>query len=92
MEVVKSETGRIRFRRVPFQAPNSVSFLALTEFRGENSVSSVQPTICMCHSELTEFLAGLTEFAAELNEFSPLKQYTLETVFRLFPCFAGCSI
>ena len=35
-----SETGRIRFRRVRFQTPNSVSFLALTEFRGENSVSS----------------------------------------------------
>ena len=35
-----SEMGRIRFRRVRLQIPNSVSFLALTELRGENSVSS----------------------------------------------------
>ena len=42
-----SETGRIRFRRVRFQTPNSVSFLGLTEFRGENSVSSSQPIICV---------------------------------------------
>ena len=42
-----SETGRIRFRRVRFQTPKSVSFLALTEFREENSVSSSQPIICV---------------------------------------------
>ena len=42
-----SETGRIRFRRVRFQTPSSVSFLALTEFWGESSVSSSQPTICV---------------------------------------------
>ena len=29
-----SETGRIRFRRVRFQTPNSVSFFVLTEFWG----------------------------------------------------------
>ena len=45
--VYSSETGRIRFRRVRFPTPNSVSFLALTEFRGENSVSSSQPIICV---------------------------------------------
>ena len=42
-----SETGRIRFRRVRFQTPNSVSFFGLTEFRGANSVSSFQPIICV---------------------------------------------
>ena len=42
-----SETGRIRFRRVRFQTPNSVSFSGLTEFRGANSVSSSQPIICV---------------------------------------------
>ena len=41
------ETGRIWFRRARFQTPNSVSFFALTEFRGENSVSSSQPIICV---------------------------------------------
>ena len=42
-----SETGRIRFRRVRFQTPNSVSFSGLTEFRGANLVSSFQPIICV---------------------------------------------
>ena len=42
-----SQRGRIRFRRVRFQTPNSVSFLALTEFRGESSVSSSQNTFCL---------------------------------------------
>ena len=42
-----SETGRIRFRGVRFQTPNSVSFLGLTEFRGAGSVSSSQPIICV---------------------------------------------
>ena len=41
----KSETGRARFRRVRFQTPNSVSFLPLTDLRGENSVSSSQPIV-----------------------------------------------
>ena len=56
-----SETGQIRFRRAQFQTPSSVSFLALTEFRGESSVSSPQPIICVPR-ELTEFFAELTEF------------------------------
>ena len=42
-----SATGRIRFRIVRFQTPSSVSFLAFTELRGENSVSSSQPIICV---------------------------------------------
>ena len=37
-----SETGRIWF-----QTLNSVSFLALTEFQGESSVSSSQPIFCV---------------------------------------------
>ena len=32
---------------IRFQTPNSVSFSALTEFRGANSVSSFQPIICV---------------------------------------------
>ena len=39
--------GRIRFRRVLFQAPRSVSFSGLTEFQGESSVSPSQPNICV---------------------------------------------
>ena len=34
-------------RRARFQTPNSLSFLALTEFRGESSVSSSQSFICV---------------------------------------------
>ena len=36
----QSGTGRIRFRRIRLQTPNSVNLFALTEFRGESSVSS----------------------------------------------------
>ena len=32
MRITGSETGRIRFRGVRFQTPNSVSFFGLTEF------------------------------------------------------------
>ena len=42
-----SEAGRIRFRGVRFQTPNSVRFLGLTEFRGASSVSSSRPIICV---------------------------------------------
>ena len=61
------ETGRIRFQRARFQTPNSVSFLALTEFRGESSVSSSQPMIC-APKRTHRVFAELTEFAAELSE------------------------
>ena len=44
---VVSKTGRRRFRRVRFQAPNSVHFVALIEFWGQSSVSSFRPIICV---------------------------------------------
>ena len=62
----ESETGRIRFRRVQFQTPSSVSFFALTEIRGE--------------SELTAFFAELTELATELSAFSLPKQCSRNSV------------
>ena len=38
------------------ETPNSVGFLALTEFRGESSVGSSQPALFLvCQSELTKF-------------------------------------
>ena len=61
--------GRIRFRRVRFQTPNSVSFWALTEFRRENSMSSSQPIICVPKWGSVSSL---------------LRNSTLETVFRPF--------
>ena len=65
------ETCQIRFRRARFQTLNSVSFLYLTGFRGESSVSSFRSFI---QNELTELFAEHIEFAAELSEFSLPKQ------------------
>ena len=74
-----SETGQIRFRRVRFQIPSSVSFSALTEFWAESSVSSSRPTF-LCQSELTDLFSELTELAAELSEFSLPKQYSRNSI------------
>ena len=52
-------------------SPNSVYFLAPSEFWGESSVSSFQPIMCL--SELDELLA---EFGAELSEYSLPKRYS----------------
>ena len=62
--------GRTRFRRARFQTLSSVSFFALAEFRGENSVSSSVPLslIFVRQSELTEFFEELPEFARKLSE------------------------
>ena len=51
------------------QTPNSVSFLALTGFQGENSTSFVQPIICVAKRT-----------AEDLSEFSPLKQYSQNNI------------
>ena len=65
------ETGRIQFwRSTVSNTKLSEHFLGLTKFRGESSVSSSQPTVCVCRSELTVFFAEFTEFAAELSELS----------------------
>ena len=77
----KSETGRIWFRRARLQTPNSVSFLALTEFRGASSGSSSRPTIFACQSELTEFSQNSPSFAPTLSEaFSSPKQYSRNSI------------
>ena len=46
---------------------NSVSFFALTEFWGESSVSSSQPTMCVPKRTHRVF-SELTEFAPKLSE------------------------
>ena len=78
-----SETGRIRFRGVRVQTPNSVSFLGLTELR-ERTQWVPFSLLFVCQNELTEFCAELTEFAPKRTEaqwvlFSetvPSKQYS----------------
>ena len=82
-----SETGRIRFRRVRFQTP--VSFFALTEFRGENSVSSSQPIICV--QKWTHRVFRRTHRVCPKTQWGSvsclLRNSTLETVSRPFPKF-----
>ena len=78
-----SETGRIRFRRVRFQTPNSVSFSGLTEFRGANSVSSFQPINCVSkrtHRVFSQNSPSLTQNSVRLSEFSPPKQYSRNSI------------
>ena len=80
----KSETGRTVSESTVSNTElreflSSVSFLGLTEFRGEGSVSSSQPSICV-PKRTSVFLAELTEFAAELSEFSRPKQYSRNSI------------
>ena len=83
----------MRFRRVWFQTPNSVSFWPLPSF-GERAQCVPLGLLLVCFSELTEFFfAELTEFAAELCEFSSetglSKQYSarLLTIFSIAVVF-----
>ena len=79
--------GRIRFRGVRFQTPNSVSFLGLTEFWGANSVSSSQPIICV--PKRTHRVFRRTHRVCRKTQWgsvsSLLRNSTLKTVFRPFP-------
>ena len=81
MEKVKqeeflAETRGVRegLRRVRLESPNSVSFLALTEFRGESSVSSSQLIICVTkrtHAGYSpSFPPSLPQNSVRLSEFS----------------------
>ena len=88
---VNGEIGRIRFRGVRFQTPNSVSFFGLAEFRGANSVSSSQPIICVqtwTHrvSRRTHRVCPKTQWGSVS---SLLRNSTLETVFRPSPSEQG---
>ena len=77
-----SETGRIRFRRARFQTPNAVSFLALTELQGENSVSSSWPTVCVCarQKRTHPVLRRTHRFATDPSEFSLPQQYSRNSI------------
>ena len=67
-------------KRSEYQTPKSVSWFGLTEFRRESSARSSQPIICVPKRTHRVFVAELTEFAAELSEFSPLKQYSRNSI------------
>ena len=80
------KTGQIRFRKVRFQTPRSVSFLALTKFRGENSVRSSQPIICVpkrthrvfrrTHRVLPSETAHSKQYSARLLNYFALQNIT----------------
>ena len=80
-----AETGRIRFRRVRFQTPSSVSFLGLTEFQGANAVSSSQPIICVPKRTHRVFFSQNSPSLPRNSVSSLLRNSTLETVLRPFP-------
>ena len=76
---LRSETGRIRFRRTWLQTPSSVSFfLALTEFGGENSVSSSWPTIGVPRRAHRVFRR--THLVCRKTQFSSPKQYSRNSI------------
>ena len=76
------------FWRVRSQMPSSVSFfLALTEFRGESSVSAFQPILLCPNVNLPSFSQGLTEFGAELGEFYLPKQSSRNSIPPVSHCF-----
>ena len=80
-----SGTGRIRFRGVRFQTPNSVSFFWLTELRGANSVSSSQPIIFLCAKADSPSFSQNSPSLPQNSVSSLFRNSTLETVFRPFP-------
>ena len=63
--------------------PKSVSFIAITEFR-ESSVSSFQPFVFVCQSELTKVLTETSDSDADLSE-PFFRDRILETVIPLLP-------
>ena len=76
LNLVCSETGRIRFRGARFETPSSVSFFG-PHRASRRELSEFLSAYYLCaKSELTEFFAELTEFAAELSEVSLPKQYS----------------
>ena len=84
---LKSETGRIRFRRARFQFSNTELgefFLALTEFRGESSVRFLSAYyLCDKANSPSFFFAELTEFApnsVRLSDFSLPKQCSRDSI------------
>ena len=73
-EGTNMETVRRWFQRVRFQTPNSVSLLAFTELRGQNSVSSSQPISCV-----PKRTHGFSQ-NAELSKFSLPKQCSRNSI------------
>ena len=82
-EAINLETGRIRFRRVQFQTPISVSFFWPHRVPGQNSVSSSQPNICVpkrTHRVFSQNSPSLPQNSVTLSEFSPLRQYSRNSI------------
>ena len=90
-----SETGRIWFRGVRFQTPNSVSFTVLTEFQRETTPWVLVNLLFLWKSELTEFAPKLTELAQNPSEFSLPKTVLSKQYSARFPTldlvFSACG-
>ena len=80
----KSETGRIRFRRVRFQTPNSVSFFGPHRVPGRELSELLSPYYLCAKGNSPSFSQNSPSLAQ--NSVSSLfRNSTLETVFRPFP-------
>ena len=75
-----SETGRVRFRRVRFQTPSSVSFFSLSEFLS---------AYYLCAKANSPSFSQNSPSLPQNSVSSLLRNSTLETVFRPFPR-SGC--
>ena len=75
-------TGRIPLRRARFQTPNSVSFLALTEFRGELSEFFSAYYLCAKANSpsFSQNSPSLPQNSVTLSEFSSPTQYSRNSI------------
>ena len=89
-DLLRSALGFEGFQRFFLECPGNqpikrrgikrfFKFFALTELRGENSLSSSQPTISVPKRPHRVF-AELTEFTAEPSEFPLPKQYSRKSI------------
>ena len=73
-----------RFRRVRFQTPSSVSFLALSELRGEHSASSSQPNYLCAKANSPSFWQNSPSLPQN-SVSSLLRNSPIQTAFHPFP-------
>ena len=85
-----SETGRIRFRRVRFQTPNSVSFFGAHWIPG-SELSEFLSAYYLCSKanspSVSQNSPSLPQNSVRLSEFSSLKQYSRNSIPLLFPIY-----
>ena len=80
---LQPETGRIRFRGVRFQTPNSVISSGLTEFRGSELSEFLFSAYYLCAKatpSVSQNSPSLPQNSVRLSEFSSPKQYSRNSI------------